>query len=159
LIIETLRFGALDVNEKEIINFKEGLPGLENLHRFIMIDDEDSEPIKWMQSIDDGNIVLPMINPFVVLDDYEIDVNDHEVEYLGLWEMKDLYVLCVVLIPEKIEEMTVNLAAPVLINISTGDAKQVLVDRKDHAIKHPIFEAVYDYIEGSRKNVSALAQN
>ena len=157
MVIETIRFGEIEVNEKETVTFKDGLPGLEDLNKFIMINDGNSEPLKWMQSVEDGNIVLPVINPFTVLSDYELEVNDHEIEILQLWEMKDLYVLCVVLIPDKIEEMTANLAAPILINTATGNAKQVLIDRKDHAIKHPIFEAVYQYIEGSMKNVSSLA--
>jgi hypothetical protein len=57
----------------------------------------------------------------------------------------------VVVIPEKLENMTVNLAAPILINIRANLGKQIIFDRKNYQIQYPAFAAICKYYrEGKR---------
>ena len=55
--IDTTRFGELEVENSDIISFKEGLLGFENLKKFFVVDPGDQTLILWLQSTEQPNIV------------------------------------------------------------------------------------------------------
>ena len=57
--IGTTRFGELEVENSDIISFKEGLLGLKTL-KFFVVDPGDQETlILWLQSTEQPNIAFP----------------------------------------------------------------------------------------------------
>ena len=144
--VDTLRFGMVEVDEKKIILFGEGIPGLEQYQKYALLQFEDSYPIVWLQSIEDAGICLPVINTFAVLPDYVFDIDDSDVKALELASPDDLHVLSVVVIPEDIQGMTVNLAAPILINTNTGNAKQVVLTGTEYNVRAPVFQNICNLI-------------
>ena len=70
--ISTSRFGELDVSNKEIISFKEGLLGFEHLKKFFIVDPGDQTLILWLQSSEDGNVAFPIIEPKIFLPNYDV---------------------------------------------------------------------------------------
>ena len=137
--IDTIRFGSVDVDESKILVFSDGIPGLEEYRRFALLRFEESYPIIWLQSVEDGGICLPVMDTFAVLSGYVFDIDDEDVKALQLNGPEDLYVVTVLVIPEEIQGMTANLAAPILINTSAGKAKQIMISGGDYNIRAPIF--------------------
>ena len=64
-----------------------------------------------------------MIITFAILSDYNINIRENELEDLKVDSKNDLLILNVVVIPEDIKKMTVNLAAPIVINARRGVGK------------------------------------
>lgn len=153
--INSARFGTVEINEQSIITFPNGLPGFKDLTRFAIIRCEQTEPIQWLQSIDEADISIPIINPFVIKPDYEIEVNDDELDIIKTHKEEDLIVLNVMVLPEELEKMTVNLMAPLLINIKEMIGSQVMMDNKPLSIRHPVFESLMEYY----KNVEEVGQD
>ena len=54
--ITTTRFGELEVDKKDIIEFTEGLLGFENLKKFFIVDPGDQTLILWLQSTAIGSL-------------------------------------------------------------------------------------------------------
>ena len=158
MLIET-RFGKSETDESKIISFPSGLPGFEELHKFIIIESGNTKPIYWLQSTEDEHIALPVIISFAILHDYNINIRENELEDLKIESKNDLLILNVVVIPEKIEEMTVNLAAPVVINARRGIGKQIIIDAAELSIRYPIYEAIRKSIKGGEKDAGAVTQN
>ena len=57
--IETTRFGALDIEERKVIQFPDGLPGFEDRRLFTLVphhtaDGGKGSPFVWLQSLEDG---------------------------------------------------------------------------------------------------------
>ena len=50
--IPTAHFGEVEIDEKKILYFEKGLPGLEDDKRFALLSNEDSRPVSWLQSLD-----------------------------------------------------------------------------------------------------------
>lgn len=153
MVIDTGRFGPVEIDENKIVKFQEGLPGFENLRKFAVINMEESRPLYWLQAIDDPLIALPVIDPFLVAEDYCVDINDEEIASLNIMREEDLLLLSVAVIPDEIERMTANLAAPILINIRQGLGKQIVIDSREYPIRYPIFEAVYKLLKGEKEGV------
>ena len=137
--IDTVRFGMVDVDEKKLIEFKDGIPGLEDYRKYALLQFEESYPIIWLQAVDEGGICLPVLDTFVVLTGYVFDIDDEDVKELGLGKPEDLHVVSVLVIPDDIQRMTVNLAAPIIINTAAGKAKQIMLSGGDYNVRAPIF--------------------
>lgn len=137
--IDTIRFGRVDVDENKLITFDEGIPGLEEYRSYALLQFEESYPIIWLQSVDDGGVCLPVLDTYVVLSEYVFDIDDADVKDLNLQSPEELHVVSVTVIPDDIQQMTSNLAAPIIINTTTGRAKQIMLSGTEFNVRHPIF--------------------
>ena len=134
------KLGEIEVPKEKIITFKEGIPGLENLRKFVIVSN-GSDPIMWLVSIEDESIALPVINPWLVRVDYVVDIPRDVMEELEINDMEDVQVWAVLVIPrEKPEDMTINLLAPIVINVKKGLGKQVIMEGSGYEIRHLVRE-------------------
>ena len=159
MILSSMRFGEIEIEEKKIISFPQGIPGLEHIKRFTLVQHEKTYPINWLQAIDDPSISLPVVEPFLIMADYEFNISDADAAELAVSQRDDLHIVNVVVIPEKIENMTVNLSAPILINIRMNLGKQIIFDRKNYQIKYPAFEPICKYFREVRAHAGTVKEN
>jgi len=145
--IETVRFGSVEIDDAKLIVFKDGIPGLEEYRRYALLQFEESYPIIWLQSADEGGICLPVLDTFAVLTDYVFDIADEDVNELELKGPEELHVVSVLVIPEDIQGMTANLAAPIIINTVSGKAKQIVLTGSDYNVRAPVFNEVYKAVK------------
>ena len=146
--VDTLRFGAVTVDEKKIIEFTDGIPGLEQYRKYALLQFEESYPIVWLQSMEDTGICLPVLDTFNVLPDYVFDIDEMDVKVMELKSPEELHVVSVVVIPEDIQGMTVNLAAPIIINTKTGKAMQIVLSGSEYNVRAPVFQYICNLVAG-----------
>lgn len=140
--IETLRFGTVEVDNAKFIEFDEGIPGLEQYHIYALLQFEESYPLVWLQSTEETGICLPVLDTFTVMPEYVFDIDETDVKKLKLTKPEELYVVSVVVIPDDITGMTVNLAAPIVINTTTGKAKQIVLSGTEYNVRVPVFQEI-----------------
>lgn len=137
--IETSRFGTVSYSEQEILFFPRGIPAFESKHEWILAGSDDSA-VKWLQSLDDGDLALPVTSPDAIQSDYNARIPEDELQLIGSVNPKDLALLIVVSIPDSAPwNMTANLRAPILINLKTHKAVQVIALNEDYPIRHMVF--------------------
>jgi len=136
----------VEVDENKMITFGEGIPGLEQYQKYALLQFEESYPIVWLQSMDDTGICLPVLDTFSVLPDYVFDIDDTDVKSLDLKSPDELHVVSVVVIPEDIQGMTVNLAAPIIINTLSGQAKQIVLTGTEYNVRAPVFQQICNVV-------------
>ena len=144
MLIDTDRFGCFDTKDSKLIEFPSGIPGFEDLHHFIILEIAQTKPIYWLQSTENKYIALPVILTFEILDDYYIDIRENELEDLFVESQNDLLVMNVVVIPDQVDQMTVNLAAPIVINTKRGIGKQIIIDAQALSIRWPVYDAIME---------------
>lgn len=138
--IQTSHFGIVEIDDNKILTFESGIPGLEEYKRFALISNEDSKPVCWLQSVDCMQVSLPVVDPFVVCKDYSFDISDEDSKLLAIDQVNDVYILCILVIPRDSEEITINLAAPIVINVQNSKACQIILDDKRYRVRIPITE-------------------
>ena len=153
--IETLRFGTVEIDPEKVIEFGEGIPGLEQYKKYALLQFEESYPIVWLQSMDDSGICLPVLDTFTVLPDYVFDIDDTDVKALDLKTPDELHVVSVVVIPEDIQGMTVNLAAPIIINTLSGQARQIVLSGSEYNVRAPVFQQICNLVAGEEGDANA----
>lgn len=151
----TRRFGEIEIPEEKVIRFRDGIPGLECMKRSILIKVEETLPFYWLQSLEDGDISLPVINPLIIDEAYSPSVEDNALEELALDHEEDLLIVVVAVIPKDLKNMTANMAAPLLINIEKNIGKQVILDNPDWQMRQSIYEAVCRKIKEEHESAGA----
>jgi len=133
------RFGEISYSEDDVLVFPRGIPAFEKHHNWILAGEEDNA-IKWLQNIEDGDLALPVTTPDAVMPDYNAKIPDDELEMVGSKDFADLALLIVVSIPEAAPwNMTANLRAPILINMKSRRAVQVIALNEEYPIRHVVF--------------------
>ncbi len=140
--VETRLFGKIEIDVTKIINFSNGIIGFEELKQFMIMHDTESKDgkILWIQSIDDGDIALPVIDPLLIKEDYNPTVEDELFKNIGEIINEEILVLTTLTVPSDITEITTNLKAPVIINPITMKGCQIIVDNDDYPVKFPIYD-------------------
>ncbi|MBQ9573657.1 MAG: flagellar assembly protein FliW [Synergistaceae bacterium] len=139
LKLETTRFGTVSYSEDEVLFFPRGIPAFESKHSWILAGSDESA-VKWLQSLDDGSLALPVTSPDAIQPDYNARIPEDELTLIGTVNPSDLALLIVVSIPEAAPwNMTANLRAPILINLKTHKAVQVIALNEEYPIRHIVF--------------------
>ena len=142
MTLETKVFGEVTIEEEKIITFPGGIIGFPDLTQFALLHDEDDgiATIHWLQSLQEPGFAMPVMDPLIVKEDYNPEVNDELLEALGDWKQEELLVLVTVTVPHELEKMTVNLKGPFVINSANKKACQVIVEGEDYKVKFPIYD-------------------
>ena len=90
---------------------------------------------------------MPVIEPNLVVDSYNPMVNDEYLAPVGELVPEQTYSLVTITVPPEIEKMSVNLKAPIVINMENNKAVQIIVE-DDYKVKHPIYETLKKRKEG-----------
>ena len=139
--LTTKHFGLIEINEKGIINFPEGIPGFEEVKKFVLLGNASQDnPFLWLQSVDRPDLAFVIIDPKIFNPDYIVDVDDSEVEILDIKDNEKVLVYAIVVIPEDPTKITANLKAPVLINTMNNRGKQVTLEKGNYLIRHYILD-------------------
>jgi flagellar assembly factor FliW len=123
--------------QQEPIFFKWGLPGLDGYRKFALHAIEGNPFFYYLESLEDEKVGLILTDPFVCFPGYSVQLGPSEKSDLKLQEKKDVFILATVTVREK-KQMTVNLAAPLIINVREKIAKQVIVSDNIEQLRVPL---------------------
>jgi flagellar assembly factor FliW len=138
MTIETARFGEVTFSETDVFEFPWGMPGFADQRRFLALSLAEQPNFVWLQSVDDPQLALPAADPWQIFPDYEPRMPAYATEALELNSAEDFTILCVVVVTKEAEEMTMNLMAPVVINLKTRRGRQVMLENSPYAVRTPI---------------------
>ena len=141
--INTKRFGLIEIEDEKIITFENGIIGFPDLKHFTMIHDveEGSEAvIRFLQSIEEPAFAMPVINPLVVKEDYNPEVNDELLASAGNLTEDNTLILVTITIPSDLTQMSVNLQGPFVINVEERKACQIIVEGGQYPVRFPIYD-------------------
>lgn len=138
--IQSKLLGKVDYSQENIIRFDEGLIGIPGKKNFILIEKEDFKPFSYLQSVDDPSFILVVISPMLVEKEFKFSIYKDDLEALDIKDENDFSMLAIVIFAQKIENITVNLKAPIVINIHTKKALQVILQNDDYSVEEPLIK-------------------
>ena len=146
---DTRLFGKIEIEDEKILTFDQGIIGFPYMKHFALIFDvEDGKEakIKWLQSMDEECFAMPVMSPYELVPDYHPSVSDETWQTLGEIRDEDMLVLVTVTVPTDITQMSINLKAPVVVNLATNKASQVIVEDE-----YPVKYKIYDKVKEGKK--------
>lgn len=139
MVIETKLLGEVDIKESDIITFEQGLPGFADYTKFALIGLDADLPIAMLQSIEEVDINFVVAFPFAFNKEYAFDIPEQEKDELQLTDESEVLTYTIVTLKETFIESTLNLLAPVVINVNEKLGKQIVLNDSDrYPLQYPI---------------------
>lgn len=141
--INTKIFGEVEVSDDKIITFENGIIGFPDLKHFTLLHDEEKGTnvgIRFLQSIEEPAFAMPVMDPLLVKEDYDPEVNDELLASAGNLTPENILVLVTVTVPCDLTAMSVNLQGPIVINVEEHKACQIIVEGGAYPVKFPIYD-------------------
>lgn len=130
--------GEIQYEEKNIVTFNKGIPGFNDLKKFILLDLPEYEPFKLLQSLEDDEISLIVTSPYEFFNEYEIKLSEETIKNLEIESPKQVMILTTVTLNSDIKKITTNLQGPIVINTSNNLGEQIIVDDSKYKVKSPL---------------------
>lgn len=128
----------IKVDKEKVITFTNGIMGLERCKKYLLLDHPGTDAVKWLQSIDEPQIALPVTDPLHFYPDYTPKIPREELLQLDITSPEQAAVLCVLTFHHKAKKITVNLKAPIIINTSQRLADQLIAENPEYNIREPL---------------------
>jgi len=137
--IATKHFGLIELTDEKIITFIDELPGLGGKH-YVLLSPPDMIPFSWLQSVDNPEAALVVVNPAEILSSYQPEISGKVYEELCFEPGDECLVLVVAVVPDDIRKMTMNLAAPIIVNVDKRLAKQEILAGEEYPLRYCPYE-------------------
>ncbi len=136
MIIETSRFGTLEVNEDRLITFEQGVLGFPNEHQYALIQTGEGSAFYWLQAVDRPALAFVICDPRLFVPDYRAPIRSEDLAQLGLDDPAEATVFIIV---NKVDGLlTGNLQGPVVVNTQTRAARQLVLSERRYSTRHPL---------------------
>lgn len=127
--------------EVPVIEFTRPMPGFREQRRFALVQLDDIGVLSAMRSLDDPGLRFLVMPTAPFFPDYHPEVADEVVDDLGIESLDDTLLLLVLTAGRSLETSTANLAAPVLVNVRTRQAQQVVLEGQEFGVAVPLVGA------------------
>ncbi len=135
MLIQSTRFGKLQVEHQDLLLLPHGLIGFETCRHWVLLSDEADSPVAWLHSVGMANVALPVVSPRRFVPNYRVHLTGRELGRVSLQNQDQLFVLTVV--SRNGLTLTINLKSPILINATKRIGAQV-VSSEDVPLSLPI---------------------
>ena len=136
VLLESSRFGSLEIEAGAIIEFPTGLIGLDS-RRWAIVGDITDGPFQWLHSVDDPTLALPITTPWAFFADYEVALSDEDTARVDAGDDTAVYVT--VRAGAELADFSANLRAPIV--VSGGRGHQVINEAEHAPVRAPLFPA------------------
>ncbi len=134
MLIETTRFGQVEIDGSRVITFKDGLLGFPEHRRFALLQPDEQGVFLWMQSVDDPALAFLVCDPRPFVEDYQVQVRADDLKTLEMRDANDARVLVIV---NKVDGyLTANLLGPLVIGGHSLLARQLVLSDRRWGTRH-----------------------
>jgi flagellar assembly factor FliW len=130
-------FGAFPVEDANIIDFTDGLPGFEQTRKFVLLSSPELSPLHLLHHVEGPAASFLAVDPRVVLPSYRTDLVGADRLRLGATDGQQLLWLALVTMDAG-QGPSVNLRAPIVVNPARMLGCQVMPHNSLYPLRHPL---------------------
>lgn len=139
VVIDSSRFGRVEVPEDIILEFEQGMIGFPDVRRYAILKQRDDSVFMWLHAVDDGALAFPIVLPWVFYWDYEVKLSDDDMAAIGVSRADEISIYCVVNVGADVRKATINLFAPIVVRNETRQARQVINTAEGYTTRDLLF--------------------
>ncbi|MFC1484265.1 flagellar assembly protein FliW [Candidatus Neomarinimicrobiota bacterium] len=126
------------IESSDPLEFPAGLPGFEEHRQFILESQPDLRPFLWLRSINDSDVVFPVVSCSLLKQQVAQQLKDSHLSLVGEESLDDVALYYILRVDPKKSIITVNTRAPVIISVKSLCGYQVILDRDDLRVDEPL---------------------
>lgn len=137
VLVQSKLLGPLEVLNTQVYRFPDQLYGFPEAHSFALLPTARAG-FFWLQSVDFEALTFLLVDPFLLVDGYSVDVGPDELGPLEPEDASELLVLTILTLPRDEDDApTVNLQGPIVLNVVEQLGRQVVIE-SEHGLRHPV---------------------
>lgn len=137
--IENTKLGDIEIDDARVVTLPEGILGFSDARRHTVLDIRKGSNLKWLLCIDRPELALVVTDPYAWFPEYRMPLNDADAAAIALREEDELSVMAIVTIRgRRREDTTMNLRAPIAVNLRTLLGRQVVLSEDRWGIRVPL---------------------
>jgi flagellar assembly factor FliW len=136
-------FGELDYSTEAVFQFPEGIPAFEDQTAFMFVEQPQTHPLVFMQSLVNPGLCFITVSALVADPAYRPDLAAEDLALLGLSPEpppqagSDILCLAMVTVSEQADP-TVNLASPIVLNMRNRKGVQAILPSSGYSVRQPL---------------------
>lgn len=138
--LNTARFGEVEANSDNTWAFLSPILGFEKFKTFIHLT-QDNSPFEFIQSMEDEQLTFVVADPFLFDANYEFALEQRWLDMLHIEKEEQVFLRAIVTVRSS-KDISINLKAPIVMNINTKEAAQIILDRPEYKTRHSILDAI-----------------
>ena len=141
-VLETQNFGRIPYRVESEIDFPAGLPGFEERRRFLAVQLPHTNPLVFLQSLEDPGLCFVTLPVLAVDPRYRLRLTAEDLERVGLSGSRQPRigpdVICLAVLSIRAAGPTANLLAPVVVNVANLKAVQAVMTDSGYPHQHAL---------------------
>lgn len=136
MILQTSRFGQVEVDESRLITFDEGILGFPRQREYALIQTGRGSGFYWLQAVCTRDLAFVVCDPRLFVADYQAPVKADELHHIDLTDPQRAQVFIIV---NKIHDLlTGNFQGPLVVNVENRKGRQLVLSDKRYSTRHPL---------------------
>jgi flagellar assembly factor FliW len=141
IAVPSQALGSIEIDPETVVTASEPLAGFPGCSAYALVehvkpDGSPSSSVWWLQAVERPYHAFVVTDPWSVFPDYAPEISDADAEHLGLVNLEDARVFAILTVPANPSEITINLRAPVVVNIAQRRVKQVVLLNDEYHTRH-----------------------
>lgn len=136
--IQTKFHGEVSLKGATRYTFPQGIPGFEEETEWTILPINDNNVFQVFQSTNTPEVAFVVANPYTLIENYELVIDEATQEALDITSEEDVFVLTVITVKEPFNESTMNLQAPLIFNVESKKGKQMITNDESYSTREPI---------------------
>jgi flagellar assembly factor FliW len=133
--------GPVEVAPGSVLAVCEPLAGFPDCATYALVehtrqDGRPSASVFWLQGVQRPFHAFVVTDPWGVYPEYAPEISDADAADLGLVSFEDARVFAILTVPRNPSEITVNLRAPIVVNMALRRVKQVVLLNDEYHTRH-----------------------
>ncbi len=138
MLINTSRFGEVDVDQTRIITFPKGMLGFPKYKQYVLIEAGEDSYFWWLQSIEIPDLAFVVTDPSLFVPTYKVPLKPEQMQEMGLESLQDAQVF--VIVNKRDQVLTGNLQGPLVIHCGKRVGVQLVLSDRRFTTRVPLIE-------------------
>lgn len=138
MLIETSRFGQVDVDESRVIRFAKGLLGFPKYKDYVLLEAGQDSYFWWLQSTQMPDLAFVVTDPSLFVPTYKVPLREDQMQEMGLGSIEEAQVF--VIVNKRGTMLTGNLQGPLVIQVERRQGEQLVLSDRRFTTRVPLIE-------------------
>lgn len=138
MLIDTSRFGQVEVDGSRVITFEKGLLGFPSFRKYVLIETGEDSYFWWLQSVEAPDLAFVVTDPSLFVSSYRVPIRREQMDELSLESLDEAQVF--VIVNKRDNVLTGNLQGPLVVNCRNHQAEQLVLSDRRFTTRVPLIE-------------------
>lgn len=138
MLVNTTRFGKIEVDEQRLISFPKGLLGFTKFTSYVLIEPGKESYFFWLQSVEAPDLAFVVTDPSLFVPSYRVPIKTDQMSEIGLSSIEEAQVF--VIVNKRDTVLTGNLQGPLIVNVKDMLGQQLVLSDRRFTTRVPLIE-------------------